>query len=418
MESLPSCAVSCLGAAIANSTCGALDTACQCSNEAFGAQVSTCIFATCTIRQALAAKKLTSLQCGIQPVVNHSFLVPISVLFGLAGLAVLLRLISRFRGATKFWWDDLCNFLALLTGGVLLGTVIKATRLGFGTDIWAVDPDNITTFFKIALSDFQIYGICRILIRSSIILFYIRVFSLTQASKTLWVTFAANLIIWITWFFISIFQCSPVSYFWTQWDGEHQGWCISANAVSWSGGGVDLAQDLVILALPFPYLRHLKLSLWNKIATLIMFSVGSLTIAFSIVRLTTIPHFTVSVNSTLDAVPIFLWSALELYVGIICACLPSLYRFVLPVLHWFGGFVHPTRSREPLKATEDPGVEMRNEAKRDRKKFRPYWDITLASTVATSRSEDNADEHSSSRVPDVEMALQRAHPDDGHLPRV
>lgn len=181
-----------------------------------------------------------------------------------------------------------------LSGAAFLGIVIKggnilhtsprpetdhmslATQLGLGSDISAVDQDNITPLFKLVLSFFQVYGICRIIIRCSIILFYIRIFTLTRASKVLWGTFAVNLIIWITWFFISIFQCRPLSYFWTQWDGQHSGSCMSANFVAWSGGGVDLAQDLFILVLPFPYLRHLRLPTRKKVATSIMFAVGAL----------------------------------------------------------------------------------------------------------------------------------------------
>ena len=46
--------------------------------------------------------------------------------------------------------------------------------------------------------------------------------------------------------------------------------------VTWSSAGVDLAQDLVLLALPFPYLKSLRLELKKKIAIFIMFAVGSL----------------------------------------------------------------------------------------------------------------------------------------------
>ncbi|KAI1491648.1 hypothetical protein F5X96DRAFT_630391 [Biscogniauxia mediterranea] len=193
MAGLAPCAVSCFGEFIANSTCTPSDVVCQCSNADLNAQVSACILATCTVREALSAQNLTSLQCGVSPTVDHSYLPPMYALLVLAGVAVLLRLTSRLTKGTKLWWDDACNMLALLSGGAFLGIVIKATELGLGTDIWAIDQDNITPFFKLVLSFFQVYGICRIVIRCSIILFYIRIFSLTRASKLLWGTFAVRI---------------------------------------------------------------------------------------------------------------------------------------------------------------------------------------------------------------------------------
>ncbi|KAI1491649.1 hypothetical protein F5X96DRAFT_630396 [Biscogniauxia mediterranea] len=162
---------------------------------------------------------------------------------------------------------------------------------------------------------------------------------------------------------------------------------MSANFVAWSGGGVDLAQDLFILALPFPYLRHLRLERKKKIATSIMFAVGALTVAFSIVRLTCIPKFTISVNTTLDAVPAILWSGLELYVGIICACLPSIYPLVAPVFSWVDNYFSPPQPAAQLQPAESM---IRDRLQRNKKKYRPIWDITLTGMSTTKVGDEEA----------------------------
>ncbi|KAI1378020.1 hypothetical protein F4677DRAFT_32716 [Hypoxylon crocopeplum] len=387
MEQLAPCAINCLAGALANSTCLPTDIVCQCTDEAFNLQGSSCIAISCSVREALSAKNITSTQCGVQPVVDHSFLAPIAIFLAIAGTAVALRIVSRFVSGTKFWWDDLCNFGSFLVGAAYLGLFIKAIQVGFGTDIWAVPPDDITVFFRLILSSFQVYGICRFLVRCSIILFYIRIFNFTSASKILWLTFVANLIIWIVWFFLSIFQCKPVSYFWDQWDGEHQGSCFATNFVAWSAGAVDLAEDLFLLGLPFPYIRRLRLGLKKKIATSIMFAVGLLTIVCSIVRFPTTYKFTYSLNSTVDIVPIGLWSCLELYVGIICACLPSIYPLLKPILNC----ITPSSRKASAASSEpnpDPNVP-RSFAMRDRKKYKPDWDIT-STTVSVNRGDEQA----------------------------
>ncbi|KAI0379257.1 hypothetical protein F5Y04DRAFT_290472 [Hypomontagnella monticulosa] len=387
MDQLAPCAINCLAEALENSTCLPTDIVCQCTDANFNAQGSSCITTSCSVREALSAKNITSSMCGVEPAVDHSFLPPIATFLAIAGTAVALRLVARFVSGTKFWWDDLCNFGSFLVGSAYLGLFVKAIQVGFGTDIWAVPPDDITVFFRLVLCSFQVYGICRFLVRCSIILFYIRIFNFTSASKILWVTFAANLIIWIVWFFLSIFQCKPVSYFWDQWDGEHEGSCFPANFVAWSAGAVDLAEDLVLLALPFPYIRKLRLGLKKKIATSIMFAVGLLTVICSIVRFPTTYQFTYSLNSTLDIVPIGIWSCMELYVGIICACLPSIYPLLKPLLNC----VTPSSRKHSAASSEphpDPNVP-RSFLRRDKKKYKPDWDVTLTN-VSVHHEEESA----------------------------
>ncbi|KAJ8130149.1 hypothetical protein O1611_g3481 [Lasiodiplodia mahajangana] len=58
---------------------------------------------------------------------------------------------------------------------------------------------------------------------------------------------------------------------------------------------------------------------------------GVFAIAVSIARLPYINQFTGTTNPTIDWVPITIWSALENYIGVICACLPSLPALLKPL---------------------------------------------------------------------------------------
>jgi hypothetical protein len=50
---LPSCAITCLGTAIANSACSATNTTCTCTNESLQNQVTLCVTKDCTIIEEL-----------------------------------------------------------------------------------------------------------------------------------------------------------------------------------------------------------------------------------------------------------------------------------------------------------------------------------------------------------------------------
>ncbi|KAI0009531.1 hypothetical protein F4779DRAFT_617566 [Xylariaceae sp. FL0662B] len=298
MAGLPPCALSCLSEALANSTCSQSDIACQCTDKTLNSAASKCITMACTVKEALSAQNYTLAQCGIVSSVDTSYVVPMSVLFGLAGAAVLLRLIARFTRDVALWWDDACNISALLLGGGYFGTVIEGIRLGVGNDIWAIPPENLYIIFRLVLAEFDLYITGRFMARSSITLFYIRIFGSTHISRVLWVTFYSILVFWFAIFLVATFQCRPVSHFWNQWDGEHEGWCMSSGIPTWIGTGGGLVIDLWLLVLPLFYLRGLKLDLKKKIITLIMFAVGLVTIALGIIRMTKQTAFVNSTNLT------------------------------------------------------------------------------------------------------------------------
>ncbi|KAK7211963.1 hypothetical protein V2G26_019141 [Clonostachys chloroleuca] len=122
---LPKPAVSCLVAAISNSTCKLGDTACTCANPTLQAQATACVAANCTIRESLYTKNLTSSLCGVEPEVNHSF-VPIFIAFVvLAGIAVILRLAARLIKSANVWWDDICNIGALVGYVLMIASVMR-----------------------------------------------------------------------------------------------------------------------------------------------------------------------------------------------------------------------------------------------------------------------------------------------------
>jgi hypothetical protein len=50
------------------------------------------------------------------PVEVDDEIVPaLSVFIGLTGPAVVLRVLARVLTAAYFWWDDLCNFIAMVS---------------------------------------------------------------------------------------------------------------------------------------------------------------------------------------------------------------------------------------------------------------------------------------------------------------
>jgi DMSO/TMAO reductase YedYZ heme-binding membrane subunit len=74
----------------------------------------------------------------------------------------------------------------------------------------------------------------------------------------------------------AVFVCSPVSFAWKQWDGEHKGKCVNNNTLAFTHAAFSILLDFLTLSLPITQIWNLHLAMKKKIGVLLMFSVGAL----------------------------------------------------------------------------------------------------------------------------------------------
>ncbi|KAK1753711.1 hypothetical protein QBC47DRAFT_415470 [Echria macrotheca] len=332
LAALPQCAIDCLGTAIAGSGCNATDLACVCPSDALNVRATSCVTATCTIKESLTTKNITSHLCNVPVHVDGEIVPALSVFLGLAGVAVLLRILARVITKAYFWWDDLFNLFAMAGCVAFTALNIQSAEIGLGKDIWFVEFPHVTDIVRTFFINMLLYTATRFLVRSSIILFYLRVFppgAENKLGRLLVGTLVANLVYNFSFFMAVIFQCNPVHSFWTAWAEEDgDGHCGNVNALAWVAAITGIIFDAWLLALPFPQLLSLNLHWKKKVMGSMMFSVGICVMIISLVRLKTISDFSRAVNPTKDIVGVCLWSGIELDVGVICPCLPS-FRLLL-----------------------------------------------------------------------------------------
>lgn len=65
------------------------------------------------------------------------------------------------------------------------------------------------------------YGFAREAVRIAFTLFYLRIFTSPGARRVIYFTLAVNVSLAIAFIFVLLFSCTPVSYYWTKWDGFH-----------------------------------------------------------------------------------------------------------------------------------------------------------------------------------------------------
>ena len=129
----------------------------------------------------------------------------------------------------------------------------------------------------------QLLFFCQILVwpqsaltKLTFLFFYLRIFPHQHIRTAVFVLMGLTGAWFIAFEISNIVNCVPVSYFWTSWDGEHEGHCIQQNDWIYAGASLNIGIDFAIIVLPLTELYKLQMSTKRKAAIMTMFSVGIL----------------------------------------------------------------------------------------------------------------------------------------------
>ncbi|KAM6508539.1 hypothetical protein FALCPG4_018379 [Fusarium falciforme] len=331
VASLPNCASSCLATAIADSP---------------------------------FTKNVTSTNCGA-PIRDKSsqYKTLCTSFLIISSVFVVTRFAFKIWAKLDLGLDDWFILITILVGipnsvVTVCGTIFH----GLGRDIWTLTYTNITNFGKFFLVTAILYFLQVTLLKLALLFFYLRIFPATSVRRILWSTIIFNSLFGIIFLIVTIFQCKPISYFWTNWDGEHEGSCVNLNAIAWANSGISIALDIWMLAIPLSQLKALNLGWRKKIGAGMMFSLGTFVTVMSIMRLRSLIKFgSRSQNITWEYLDISKWSTIELNVGIICTCMPTLRLILVRIFPKVFGTTHqpytnyagrPGKSQSKSRLTE------------------------------------------------------------------
>ncbi|KAH7237926.1 hypothetical protein B0J15DRAFT_503198 [Fusarium solani] len=331
LSEYPDCAAECIADALQGGFCAPSNQTCLCTDQGFQQNLTTCVSAGCTIPEALAAQNSSLAACGA-PIRDRTqqFVHLTNALAITTGVIVAVRfgykmIVSTVRLGIDDWLV-LASMLSFVPTAVI--TVYGTTPNGLGKDIWTLTPYSITAITRFCYFLGILYFVQTAFVKLSIVSFYIRIFPAQETQRLLWGTFIFTSVWGFAFVLVGIFSCRPISYFWHQWDGLHEGTCTDSNATLWSHASFSVALDFWILAVPLWQLRSLQLHWKKKLSVAIMFSVGTLVTIVSIVRFQALVHYGKSMNKTWELYNVSVWSTIETTVGIICVCLPTI-RVVL-----------------------------------------------------------------------------------------
>lgn len=335
-EPVPSCMTPCvLDIVLGEGKCTLGNYApCYCRDIPMQRSLSACIQEACAYQDQEIASFIGQKLCEDYPQESRvSYMLSMGITFFVITLIILLlRLYTRYVTLRKLWPDD---YVALCAGVCFIGAAITgfyACAMGYGKHLWYLPMGQDIPLLKAlyALSIFYI-GV-QSMSKISLLLLFKRIypsprFRLCCEAGIIFVTLHC-----VAFTISIIFQCSPINSY---WDHRIKRKCLNSTAIGYAGAVFSILEDFVILGMPIPQLLRLQVKTGQKIALILLFSVGSFACIVSIVRLKYLNDFKPSSDLTWDKTDLLVWSLLEVELTLICACLPALRPLMVEIVPSF-----------------------------------------------------------------------------------
>ncbi|PHH89911.1 hypothetical protein CDD83_4974 [Cordyceps sp. RAO-2017] len=259
------------------------------------------------------------------------------------------RIVCRHFVVHNVSWDDRVMIFAWLIAFFLSFTIDLGTVNGLGKHDADISQHDLSTLRHCEYVFSILYNPALMATKTSILIFYLRLAKNTQVvlRYASWATLVVVNVSGIVLTFMNIFQCSPVQAAWMS-DFSQSSTCIPLLTEFICAAPVNIVTDLAILALPIPVLTSMRLPSRQKTILVLTFTLGIFVTIVDVVRIyylqraiTDVPTGTSSdpesrfggqADFAWNASLSLMWSAVEVNVGMACACVPTLKPLILKLL--------------------------------------------------------------------------------------
>ncbi|KAF3034141.1 hypothetical protein E8E12_002786 [Didymella heteroderae] len=273
-----------------------------------------------------------------------------------------------------FYGDDFVLLTAACFSISMTAMVWRLYHLGYGMDLDLTPVENNYPIGRISLALFSMFPMCYSMIRTSILLTYLKLFP-SQTNR------------WLCWALCGL----QVVY----WNKTIEGWeCNKPRNQDFAILTLNSCFDLIVYIWPAHYLYKLNLPFKSRLELTIAFSIGVVNLGLSFARLSLL----IAMYSTEEWMrygpPGVLIIIVESHIGIICASLPYL-RFVFELVST------NYLSKSTYGVTKDPTKAKQSDANHRK---HPFVELEGRSGGGIQRKTD------------IEISTFREEPSDEDLP--
>ncbi|KGO63253.1 hypothetical protein PEX1_069330 [Penicillium expansum] len=263
---------------------------------------------------------------------SKAILIVTSVFFSTSLLSVILRCFVRTQVVRAWGWDDGTMVIAMILNTIFAICGIVGSRYGLGRKMayFIHHPDDLHRAMLCWWVGQLFYVSTCIVAKLSIIIALLRITISRVHAYILYAAMALATAIGVLFFFLTMFQCSPVDYFWNRMQPHAHGKCINTTtligvAYLYSVGAA--ITDLTIGLLPVALIWNLHMRCRTKVAVVAVLGVGCVASAAVIIR---IPYLTTYKDPEFlwATYKLSMWSNVEAGIGITAGCLTTLRPLV------------------------------------------------------------------------------------------
>ncbi|KAF2109445.1 hypothetical protein BDV96DRAFT_554693 [Lophiotrema nucula] len=309
---------------------------------------------------------------------NANIIGSVAVVMVIGLSAVALRIFARLsRTGPGLGVDDYVILGAAVLAIGNAACCLSSIQYGGGKHLWVVTLEGFTKLYQTTYAFVIIYINSITLTKTSIMLYYRRIFG---TSIVWWIVFCFTighgLEVTITW----LAGCRPISFYWRQYtDPTAVGSCINASVFYFVNGIIGMLIDVSILLVPIPTVYKLQMPPGQKFFVCGILLLGSFVCVASVVRIVMMDKLVKAHDFTWAMCQVFIWSCVEPFIGILCACLPT---FAPLVRRW-----HATRTAQhskPSKYYDHSGSNSNNKEWSRIHESATENSVELGSTVTTA----------------------------------
>ncbi|KAH8683351.1 hypothetical protein BGZ60DRAFT_217876 [Tricladium varicosporioides] len=243
----------------------------------------------------------------------------------LSWIFVSLRCYVRTVLMKSFGADDWLAVAALILFTLYCAFVLLGVHYGTGQHLADLDQSNIPIAIKWWWCCELAYVSSTAVLKVSIGIFLMRICVKPMQRITIYMTMGIVTTFSIFYFFLIVFQCTPPTYFWTQYTGG-KGTCLESHVIpdaTYAHSAVSALVDWTLGILPIFLVWDLAMNPRTKIIVGVILGLGAIGSTATIVRIPYINQLSQGdfLYSTSD---VAIWSTVEPGIGIVASSMATL----------------------------------------------------------------------------------------------